>query len=266
MERKVFELEHEQFRDTVKAYLETAVAPYAQNWQSDGIIGREAFAAAGKYGIVGLSVPEQYGGGGVDDFRFNAVVAEELGKFGFRAPALTLQNDILAPYLINLTTEEQKDRWLPGFARGELIAAIAMTEPGAGSDLAGLTTNAISDGTDWVISGTKTFITCGYNADLVIVVARTDPNAGRKGFTLFVVERGMPGFSRGRNLAKMGQKAQDTAELIFDQVRVPALNVLGEIGRGFYHLMANLPSERLSIAINAVAAAQEAFDQTLGLH
>ena len=174
-----------------------------------------------------------------------------------------MHNDILAPYLISLGTDEQKRRWLPGFARGELIPAIAMSEPGAGSDLAGIRTSGVRDGDDWIVSGAKTFISSGINADLVIVVTRTDPEAGHRGFTLLVVERGMPGFTRGRKLAKLGQQSQDTAELFFDQVRVPARNILGEVNRGFYHLMRNLPSERMSIAINAVAAAREIFTQTL---
>ena len=213
--------------------------------------------------MIGFNVPEEFGGGGVSDFRFNAVVAEELGRYGGPQPQLTLHSDILAPYLTSLGTDEQKRRWLPGFASGELIAAIAMSEPGAGSDLAGIRTSAVSDGGDWIVSGAKTFISAGINADLVIVVARTDPEAGHRGFTLLVVERDMPGFSRGRKLSKIGQRYADTAELFFNQVRVPTANVLGQVNRGFYHLMHNLPSERMSIAINAVAGAREIFDQTL---
>jgi alkylation response protein AidB-like acyl-CoA dehydrogenase len=179
------------------------------------------------------------------------------------APALSLQNDVVGPYLKTLATDEQKERWLPGIITGETIVAIAMTEPGAGSDLAGIRTSAVRDGDDWIINGSKTFISSGINCDLVVVVARTDPEAGHKGFTLLVVERGMKGFTRGRKLDKMGLHSQDTAELHFEDVRVPASNVLGQEGRGFYHLMHNLPSERLSIAISAIAGAREAWRQTL---
>jgi long-chain-acyl-CoA dehydrogenase len=213
--------------------------------------------------LIGFNMPEEYGGGGSDDFRFNAVVVEELAKFGFLTPALSVHNDIVGPYLKDLATREQQERWLPGYAAGELIGAIAMSEPGAGSDLAGIRTTAVRAGDDWILNGSKTFISAGINSDLVIVVARTDPDAGHKGFSLLVVERGMPGFERGRKLDKMGQPAQDTAELHFTDVRVPATNLLGEQNRGFYHLMANLPSERLSIAIAAVAGARETYRQTL---
>jgi len=263
MRRTIFEAEHEQFRATVREYIAREVAPHAGAWEAAGIVDRSAYLAAGKHGVIGFNVPEEFGGGGVSDFRFNAVVAEELGRYGGPQPQLTLHSDILAPYLTSLGTDEQKRRWLPGFASGELIAAIAMSEPGAGSDLAGIRTSAVSDGGDWIVSGAKTFISAGINADLVIVVARTDPEAGHRGFTLLVVERDMPGFSRGRKLSKIGQRYADTAELFFDQVRVPTANVLGQVNRGFYHLMHNLPSERMSIAINAVAGAREIFDQTL---
>jgi alkylation response protein AidB-like acyl-CoA dehydrogenase len=263
MRRTIFEAEHDQFRDTVREYIAREVAPRSAAWEAAGIVDRSAYVAAGKHGVIGFNVPEEFGGGGVDDFRFNAVVAEELGRYGAAHPGLTLQNDILAPYLISLGTDEQKRRWLPGFASGELIAAVAMSEPGAGSDLAGIRTAGVRDGDDWIVSGTKTFISSGINADLVVVVTRTDPDAGHRGFTLLVVERDMPGFNRGRKLAKVGQHSADTAELFFDQVRVPAANVLGEVNRGFYHLMHNLPSERMSIAVNAIAGAREIFNQTL---
>jgi alkylation response protein AidB-like acyl-CoA dehydrogenase len=263
MRRTIFEADHDQFRETVREYLAREVGPHSAAWEEAGIVDRSAYVAAGKHGVIGFNVPAEYGGGGVADFRFNAVVAEELGRFAAPHPGLTLQNDILAPYLISLGSEEQKRRWLPGFASGELIAAIAMSEPGAGSDLAGIRTTGVRDGDDWVVSGAKTFISSGINADLVIVVTRTDPEAGHRGFTLLVVERDMPGFTRGRKLAKIGQHYADTAELFFEQVRVPAANVLGQVGRGFYHLMHNLPSERMSIAVNALAGARETFDQTL---
>ena len=191
------------------------------------------------------------------------MIVEEFAKFGARDPGLSLQNDIVGPYFATLATDEQKERWLPGYITGELIGAIAMTEPGAGSDLAGIKTSAVRDGDDWILNGSKTFISAGINCDLVIVVARTDPDAGHKGFSLLVVERGMEGFTRGRKLDKMGLHAADTAELHFENVRVPGDNLLGEEGRGFYHLMHNLPSERLSIAIAAIAGARETWRETL---
>jgi alkylation response protein AidB-like acyl-CoA dehydrogenase len=263
MRRTVFEPENEQFREVVREFLAREVAPHAQAWEEAGIVDREVYRAAGKHGVIGFNVPEQFGGGGVSDFRFNAIVAEELAVAGPGTPAFTLHNDVVAPYLISLASPEQQQRWLPGFAAGDLIGAIAMSEPGAGSDLAGVRTHAERDGENWVLSGAKTFISSGINADLVIVVTRTDPTAGHKGFSLLVVERGMAGFSRGRNLEKIGQKSQDTAELFFDQVRVPAANVLGQAGRGFYHLMHNLPAERLSIAVSAVAGARAIFTETV---
>ncbi len=263
MRRSVFDPEHEQFREVVREFLAREVAPHAQAWEAAGIVDREVYRAAGKHGVIGFNVPDEFGGGGVSDFRFNAVVAEELAVAGPGTPAFTLHNDIVAPYLVSLATPEQQQRWLPGFASGDLIGAIAMSEPGAGSDLAGVRTHAERDGSDWLLSGSKTFISSGINADLVIVVTRTDPTAGHRGFSLLVVERDMPGFTRGRNLEKIGQKSQDTAELFFDQVRVPAANVLGQQGRGFYHLMHNLPAERLSIAVSAVAGARAIFTETV---
>jgi alkylation response protein AidB-like acyl-CoA dehydrogenase len=263
MRRTVFEPEHEQFRAVVREFLAREVTPHAEAWEAAGIVDRAVYQAAGKHGVIGFNVPAQFGGGGVDDFRFNAIVAEELATAGPGTPAFTLHNDIVAPYLTSLASPEQQQRWLPGFAAGDLIGAIAMSEPGAGSDLAGVRTHAERDGEDWILSGSKTFISSGINADLVIVVTRTDPTAGHRGFSLLVVERDMPGFTRGRNLEKIGQKSQDTAELFFDQVRVPAANVLGQEGRGFYHLMHNLPAERLSIAVSAVAGGRAVFDETV---
>jgi alkylation response protein AidB-like acyl-CoA dehydrogenase len=263
MRRDVFEAEHEEFRAAVRQFVSQQLVPHHPQWEIDGIVDREVYVAAGKQGLLGFNVSEEYGGGGAEDFRFNAVVAEELSAAGMTGPGFTLHNDIVAPYLNKLANDEQKSRWLAPFARGELIVAIAMTEPGAGSDLAGVRTSAVKDGDAWVLNGAKTFISSGINADLVIVVARTDPDAGHKGFTLLVVERDMPGFIRGRNLEKMGLHAQDTAELAFEDVRVSDANVLGVVNQGFYHLMQNLPSERLSIAISAVAAARAIFDETL---
>ena len=263
MKRLVFEPEHEQLRETARQFLEKECAPYVEKWESERLVDRESYVAAGKYGLIGFNMPEEYGGAGVDDFRFNAVIVEEFAKFGPATPGLSLQNDIIGPYFASLATDEQKERWLPGYISGELIGAIAMTEPGAGSDLAGIKTSAVRDGDDWILNGSKTFISAGINSDLVIVVARTDPEAGHKGFSLLVVERGMEGFTRGRKLDKMGLHAADTAELHFENVRVPGNNLLGQEGRGFYHLMHNLPSERLSIAIAAIAGARETWRETL---
>ena len=263
MKRTVFEAEHEALRETTRQFIESELVPNAEKWESERIVDRSAFVAAGKYGLIGFNMPEVYGGGGSDDFRFNAVIDEELARYGGPAPSLTLQNDVVAPYFKHLSNDEQLKRWMPGIASGETIVAIAMTEPGAGSDLAGIRTSAVRDGDDWIINGSKTFISSGINCDLVVVVCRTDPEAGHKGFTLLVVERDMEGFSRGRKLDKMGLHAQDTSELHFENVRVPSANVLGQEGRGFYHLMQNLPSERLSIAISAIAGARETWRQTV---
>ncbi|ANE79532.1 acyl-CoA dehydrogenase [Mycobacterium adipatum] len=263
MKRLVFETEHEQLRETAKQFLEKECLPNVEKWEANRLVDREAYVAAGNYGLIGFNMPEEYGGGGVDDFRFNAVIVEEFSKFGLACPGVSLQNDIVGPYFKNLATTEQLERWMPGFASGELIGAIAMSEPGAGSDLAGIKTTAVRDGDDYIINGAKTFISAGINSDLVVVVARTDPEAGHKGFSLLVVERDMPGFTRGRKLDKMGQHAADTSELNFEDVRVPAANLLGTEGKGFYHLMENLPSERLSIAIAGIAGARATFNETL---
>jgi len=263
VKRRIYEAEHEALRETTRQYIEREIAPNAERWEAERLVDRSAYIAAGKYGLIGFNMPEQFGGGGSEDFRFNAVINEELSKWGTVAPALTLQNDVVGPYFKGLCSDEQKQRWLPGIISGETIVAIAMTEPGAGSDLAGIRTSGVRDGDDWIVNGSKTFISSGINCDLVVVVARTDPEAGHKGFTLLVVERGMAGFERGRKLDKMGLHSQDTAELHFENVRVPATNVLGQQGRGFYHLMHNLPSERVSIAISAISGARETWRQTL---
>ena len=263
MKRRIYEAEHEALRETTRQYIEREIAPNAEQWEAERLVDRSAYVAAGKYGLIGFNMPEEFGGGGSEDFRFNAVINEELSKWGTVAPALTLQNDVVGPYFKGLCSDEQKQRWLPGIISGETIVAIAMTEPGAGSDLAGIRTSGVRDGDDWIVNGSKTFISSGINCDLVVVVARTDPEAGHKGFTLLVVERGMAGFERGRKLDKMGLHSQDTAELHFENVRVPATNVLGQQGRGFYHLMHNLPSERVSIAISAISGARETWRQTL---
>ncbi|HEX2072348.1 MAG TPA: acyl-CoA dehydrogenase family protein [Geodermatophilus sp.] len=263
MRQWLYEAEHEDFRQMVRAWAEKTVAPFHDQWERDGIVPRSVWTSAGAQGLLGMDMEERYGGGGVRDFRYNAVVDEELARIGATGVGFGLHNDVAGPYLRDLATEEQKQRWLPGFCSGELITAIAMTEPGAGSDLQGIRTTARRDGDGWVLDGAKTFITNGINADLVIVVARTDPDApGSKGLSLLVVERDMPGFTRGRNLEKVGLKAQDTAELFFDGVRVPRENLLGEENRGFSHLMENLPQERLSIAVVAVAAAETVLAHT----
>src|ERR671917_1571656 len=264
MQRDIFDAEHDAFRDLARTFIAKEITPFHEQWERDGQVSRDVWLAAGKAGLLGIDVPEEYGGGGVPDFRYNAVLTEELTRAGASGVGFPLQNDVVAPYLDRLATDEQKERWLPGFCSGELITAIAMTEPGAGSDLQGISTTARRDGDGWLLSGSKTFITNGINADLVIVVARTDPGAqGAKGLSLLVVERDMPGFTRGRNLAKIGLKAQDTAELYFDGVRVPAENLLGTENRGFAHLMENLPQERLSIAVGAVAAAEAVLEHTV---
>jgi alkylation response protein AidB-like acyl-CoA dehydrogenase len=259
----LYEAEHEAFRAMVRDFLGKEVVPHHGAWAEAGIVDRSVWLKAGEQGLLGMDVPEEYGGGGVKDFRYNAILAAEVSRVGASGLGFGLHNDVVAPYLIDLCTDEQKARWLPGFVKGEIITAIAMTEPGAGSDLQGLQTTARRDGDEWVLNGSKTFITNGINADLVIVVARTDPDAGARGFSLLVVERGMPGFERGRNLDKIGLKAQDTAELFFDDVRVPASNLLGTEGHGFFHLMNNLPQERLSIAAVAVAASRLILDLTV---
>ena len=263
MDRTLYEPEHLAFRDSYRAFLAQHVAPNHEQWEHDQIVDRSVWTEAGKLGYLGMAVDEAYGGGGVKDFRYNCVITEETTRGGFSGLGFTLHNDVIAPYLTDLTTDEQKQRWLPGFCSGDLITAIAMTEPGTGSDLQGITTSAVRDGDDWVLNGSKTFITNGINADLVIVVARTDPEAGAMGFSLLVVERGMPGFERGRNLDKVGMKAQDTAELSFTDVRVPGANLLGTQGQGFVHLMDNLPQERLSIGVVAAAAMASVLEQTI---
>jgi alkylation response protein AidB-like acyl-CoA dehydrogenase len=264
MRRSLYESDHDDFRHSARAFLDKTVAPFHDQWEKAGIVPREVWTAAGEQGFLGIDMDEQYGGGGVRDFRYNAVLGEELTRIGATGVGFALHNDVVGPYLRDLATEEQKERWLPRFCTGELITAIAMTEPGAGSDLQGIATTARREGDDWVLNGSKTFITNGINADLVIVVARTNTDApASRGTSLLVVERGMPGFTRGRNLAKVGLKAQDTAELFFADVRVPAANLLGTEDGGFGHLMMNLPQERLSIAVGAVASAETVLAQTV---
>ncbi|GLW62255.1 acyl-CoA dehydrogenase [Actinomadura rubrobrunea] len=263
MARDIFTEEHEAFRDVVRSFIAKEIAPYHEQWERDGVVSRDVWLAAGRQGLLGIEVPEEYGGGGNPDYRFYVVLNEELARAGVTGPGFAVHNDINGSYLLRLTTEEQKRRWLPGYCSGEIITAIAMTEPAAGSDLQGIRTTAIRDGDAYVLNGSKTFISNGILADLVIVVAKTDPSAGHKGVSLLVVERGMEGFERGRNLEKVGMHAQDTAELFFNDVRVPKENLLGEEGMGFIYLMQNLARERLSIGVGAQAAAEAAFEQTL---
>jgi alkylation response protein AidB-like acyl-CoA dehydrogenase len=266
MRRTLFDDEHDLFRDSVRRFIASEAAPHNERWERAGIVDRALFTSAGAHGFLGMAAPERYGGGGVDDFRYNLVIAEEVQRGGVNSAGLgwTLHNDICLPYFLSLCTDEQKERWLPGICSGELITAIAMTEPGIGSDLASMTTTARRDGDDYVVSGSKTFITNGINADLVITAVKTDPTQRHQGMSLVVVERGMEGFERGRNLDKIGMHAQDTAELFFTDVRVPVGNRLGDEGEGFRYLVTNLPQERLSIAATGAAAARAAFDETLG--
>ncbi len=264
MRHSLYEAEHEDFRKSVRAFLDEHVAPFHDDWERAGIVPRELWTAAGAQGLLGIGMEERFGGGGVRDFRWSCVLVEELARIGASGVGFGLHDDVVGPYLRDLGTEEQKQRWLPGFCSGELITAIAMTEPAAGSDLQGIRTTARRDGDGWVLNGSKTFITNGINADLVIVVARTATDVpASRGLSLLVVERGMPGFSRGRNLDKVGLSAQDTAELFFDDVRVPDTNLLGNRDQGFAHLMQNLPQERLHIAVSAVAAAETVLALTV---
>lgn len=262
MQRQIFTEEHDAFRETVRTFLAKEVLPHYEQWEKDGIVSREVWRAAGRQGLLGLAVPEEYGGGGNADFRYSAVLAEEFTRAGTPGVALGLHNDIIGPYLTGLATEEQKRRWLPGFCDGEIITAIAMTEPGAGSDLQGIRTTAEDKGDHWLLNGSKTFISNGILADLVVVVAKTTPDGGAKGLSLIVVERGAEGFERGRNLDKIGQKSQDTAELFFHDVRVPKENLLGELDGAFIHLMTNLAQERMGIAVAGIAAAEHLLEIT----
>jgi alkylation response protein AidB-like acyl-CoA dehydrogenase len=261
--RAIFDDEHEAFRESVGAFLDKEVVPFHDQWEKDGIVDRDVWAKAGAQGLLGLQLDEVYGGGGTPDFRFNAVIGEEMTRRGVYGAAFTLFNDMIVPYLAACASDEQKQRWFPGLCSGETIAAIAMSEPGAGSDLQGIRTSAVDAGDHFVLNGQKTFISNGILADLVVVVARTDPDAGHQGISLLVVERGMEGFDRGRNLDKIGQHAQDTAELFFSDVRVPKENLLGEAGHGFVHLMTNLSQERLSMAVSAATACEVVVDLTL---
>jgi alkylation response protein AidB-like acyl-CoA dehydrogenase len=265
MQRTIFEPEHDLFRKSFRTFIEKEMTPHFAEWERAGLTDRSLFLKAGEAGFLGVDVPEAYGGGGVKDFRYNLIISEEIQAAAVVGSglAITLHNDICLPYFLNLANEVQKARWLPGIVQGELITAIAMTEPGIGSDLASMTTTAIRDGDRYIVNGSKTFITNGINSDLVIVAAKTDPSQKHKGMSLVVVERGMKGFERGRNLDKLGLHSQDTAELFFNDVEVPVENLLGAEGQGFAHLVTNLPQERLSIAVAGVAAARAALGWTV---
>jgi len=263
MRRQIFTEEHDAFRDMVRAFIAKEITPYHEQWERDGIVSRDVWLAAGRAGLLGIHLDEKYGGGGQPDYRFYVILNEELARAGASGPMFQLHNDMIGPYLDRLCSPEQRDRWFPGYCSGELIAAIAMTEPGAGSDLQGIRTTAVRHGDRYVLNGQKTFISNGQLADIVIVVARTDPDAGHRGISLLMVERGMPGFTRGRNLDKLGMHAQDTSELFFTDVEVPAANLLGEEGGGFVALMQNLPRERVTIGVTALAIAEQALADTL---
>jgi alkylation response protein AidB-like acyl-CoA dehydrogenase len=265
MDRLRFDEVHSQFRDSFRSWINKEVVPFSDQWNEDGIVPRQFFERAGELGFLAMAAPEEYGGGGVNDFRFNQVIAEEIQFAGVSGCGLglTLHNDICLPYFLKYCSPEQMKRWIPGIASGELITAIAMTEPSVGSDLASLSTKAIREGDEFVVSGQKTFITNGINADLIITAVKTDQSLRHKGISLLVLERGMPGLERGRNLGKIGQHAQDTAELFFTDVRVPESNLLGIEGDGFAMLMTNLAQERVSMAISGIAGARVALDWTL---
>jgi alkylation response protein AidB-like acyl-CoA dehydrogenase len=264
-ERTIYNNEHEQFRAAFRQWLDKEIAPHHEQWEADGITPRAMWRQAGSLGFLGYHVPEQYGGGGVNDYKFGAIMQEEVSETGLigSANGITLHNDIVLPYYLTLCNEDQKARWLPGMVSGDLIGALAITEPNTGSDVAGVRTSAVRKGDVYVVNGSKTFITNGINSDLVITTVRTDPDAGHKGFTLLVLERGMKGFERGRNLSKLGMHAQDTAELSFTDVEVPVENRLGEEGMGFVYLMQNLAQERLGMAVGGVKVASAAVQWTL---
>jgi alkylation response protein AidB-like acyl-CoA dehydrogenase len=260
-----FTEDHELFRESFRHFLETEVVPNFDQWEHDGIVPREVYRAAGESGFMAMEAPEEYGGVGIDDFWFNAVLHEEIGRtgvVGFGA-GLTLHNDVCLPYFLHYATDEQKERWLPGIVSGELLTAVAMTEPDAGSDLAGIATHGTLDGDDYIVSGSKTFITNGINADLIITAVRTEPAPRHGGLSILIVERDTPGFERGRNLQKAGMHSQDTSELFFSDARVPRANLLGEPGKGFSYLVHNLARERISIALAGVTAARGAIDWTI---
>ncbi len=264
MKRRHFEAEHLAFAESFRTFLDKEVVPNFLDWERAGTTPREIFELAGRNGFLGMAAPEEFGGGGVEDFRFNQALDEQIALAGVTGSGLgmSLHNDTCLPYFLTYANDEQRERWLPGIVSGKLITAVAMTEPGAGSDLSGIRTSAVRDGDHYLVNGAKTFITNGINADLVITAARTSADRHR-GLSLMIIERGMPGFERGRNLEKIGLHSQDTAELSFTDVRVPAANLLGVENEGFLQLVRKLPQERMSIAVSAVAEARAAFELTL---
>jgi alkylation response protein AidB-like acyl-CoA dehydrogenase len=265
MQRILYEADHEAYRESVREFLAREVAPHQHDWDRHRWIDRAVFARAAKAGIYALQIGEQYGGAGEPDYRYRMIVCEEVARINALSFGLSvsLQDDLVLHYLLDLTNDEQKQRWLPGFAAGELIGALAMTEPGAGSDLRGMRTSARRDGDTWILNGQKTFISSGIMADVVVVAARTNPDGGSHAFSLFVVERDTPGFERGRKLDKIGLPAQDTAELYFRDAQVPAANLLGEPGDGLQYLMSHLPRERLGVTAKAMATTRAIFDMTV---
>ncbi|MAL27897.1 MAG: acyl-CoA dehydrogenase [Croceicoccus sp.] len=262
MQRTIFEPEHEQFRDSVRKFMQTEVGPNADRWREAGIVDREVYLKAGEQGLLCVFADEKYGGAGIEDLRFDQIIIEENMRYGDIGFYINLHNDLVAPYIHKLCNDEQRDRFMPGIVSGETILAVAMTEPSTGSDLAGMKTRAVESGDHWVLNGAKTYISNGILGDLIVVAARTDPDKPH-GISLFLVERGMEGFERGRKLDKMGLKSQDTAELFFNDVKVPKANLIGEAGQGFKYLARMLAQERLIAAIGFMATAQTAFDLTL---
>ena len=264
MRRTIFDEDHNTFRESCRTFVDRTLRPKQEKHIANHELGREVWLEMGRQGLLGLNVPEAYGGAGVDDLRFSLILAEELSRLAFAySSCLGIHTNCVAPYLVDLGTEEQKQRWLPPFCTGELITALAMTEASGGSDLAALKSRAVRDGDDWILNGSKTFITNGASADLVLVAARTTPEKGAKGISLFAVEAGMPGFERGRKLDKVGQPEADTSELFFDEVRVPADNVVGQVDQGFVYMMQRLVSERIGSAVNNLAHARQILDETL---
>ena len=264
-ERTIYNAEHEQFRAAFRQWLDKEIVPNHEKWEADQIVPRDIWLQAGSLGFLGYHVPEQYGGGGVDDYKFGAIMQEEVSETGVigSANGMTLHNDIVLPYYLGLATDDQKQRWLPKMVRGELIGALAITEPNTGSDVANVRTSAEQRVDAWIVNGSKTFNTNGINSDLVITTVRTNDQPGHRGLSLLVLERGMKGFERGRNLNKLGMHAQDTAELSFVDVEVPAENMLGVEGQGFVYLMQNLAQERLGMAVGGVKVASAALNWTL---
>ncbi|MDP3846391.1 MAG: acyl-CoA dehydrogenase family protein [Pseudomonas sp.] len=260
--RTIFSSEHEQFRESVRKFLEQEAVPFHAQWEKDGHIDRALWNKAGDAGMLCSHIPEEYGGMAAD-FLFSTVVIEEISRLGLSGIGFSLHSDIVAPYILHYGSEALKLKYLPKLVSGEMVTAIAMTEPGAGSDLQGVKTTAVLDGDEYVINGSKTFITNGFLADLVVVVAKTDPKAGAKGTSLFLVEANAPGFTKGKRLEKVGMKAQDTSELFFQDVRIPKENLLGQAGMGFAYLMQELPQERLTVGVGALASAEAALRWTL---